>query len=230
MKTLMANLSKQVGNLERKISELNAAAMAALNNKNKVSALSALRSKKLAEKNLKHRLDTLAQLEDVYSKIEQAADQVEIVRVMEASTGVLRGLHAQVGGIEKVEDVVEELREEMSKVDEIGNILNEAGPVIDETEIDDELEALEDQQRREKEEEEAEATRKKLAELDSVEQAAKEAAARRVLPETKNPPPEAEESALLAESIGKLSNMSLEDTTVEASSRKDKEEQLLQAE
>lgn len=228
MKTLIANLSKQVANLERKISELNAAAIAALN-KNKVSALSALRSKKLAEKNLKHRLDTLAQLEEVYSKIEQAADQVEIVRVMEASTGVLRGLHAQVGGIEKVEDVVEELREEMSKVDEMGNILNEAGPVIDETEIDDELEALENQQRREKEVKEAEATRKKLAELDSVEQAAKEAAARRLPPETNNMnPPEAEESALLAESIGKLSNMSLEDTA-EASSRKDKE-QLLQAE
>ncbi|KAL1969755.1 hypothetical protein VTN77DRAFT_8308 [Rasamsonia byssochlamydoides] len=225
MKTLIANLSKQIANLEQKINELNAAALAAVNNKNRVSALSALRSKKLAEHNLKQRSDTLSQLEEVYAKIEQAADQVEIVRVMEASTGVLRSLHAQVGGVERVEDVVEELREEMSKVDEIGNIISEAGPVIDETEIDDELEAIEKQQLWEKEEKEAEETRKKLAELDSVEQAAREAA-RRKLSEAKKKNAEAEEEAELAESIGKLSQMSLEDNAEVASRQGSKEQPL----
>jgi charged multivesicular body protein 7 len=229
MKTLIANLSKQVASLEQKINELNAAAKMALNNKNRVSALSALRSKKLAEHNLKQRSDTLAQLEEVYTKIEQAADQIEIVRVMEASTGVLRSLHAQVGGVEKVEDVVEELREEMSKVDEVGNIISEAGPMIDETEIDDELEAMETQQLREKEEKEAEATRQRLAELDRTEQAAKEAA--RKLSEMKNTEAEAEteteESALLTESVDQLSRMSLEEN---ASRQQENKEEPLPAE
>ncbi|KAJ9291272.1 hypothetical protein DTO021C3_1072 [Paecilomyces variotii] len=204
IKTLISSLSKQVSNLEGKINELNNTAKVALNNKNRLSALSALRSKKLAEQNLKQRSDTLAQLEEIYTKIEQAADQVEIVRVMEASTGVLRGLHAQVGGVEKVEDVVEELREEMSKVDEVGNILNEAGPVIDEGEIDEELEALENQELQAKEEKEAEKTRNRLAELDSIQQTAEEAARKA----------EAEQGDIasdLAESIGKLSHMSIED-------------------
>ncbi|OOF98360.1 hypothetical protein ASPCADRAFT_44255 [Aspergillus carbonarius ITEM 5010] len=176
IKTLMSTMSKQVENLENKIVELNSTAKMALQNKNRVSALSAVRSKKLAEHNLKQRLDTLMQLEEVYSKIEQATDQVQFVKVMEASTGALRGLHSQIGGAARVEDVVEELRDEMSKVDEIGNIMNEAGPQIDETEIDDELEELENKERQEVEEKEAEETRKKLAELDNLEQRAKEAA------------------------------------------------------
>ena len=62
----------------------------------------------------------LAQLEGVYSKIEEAFDQVAIMRVMEVSTGVLRNLHAQFVGVEKVEDVLDGLRDEMGKVDEIG--------------------------------------------------------------------------------------------------------------
>ena len=96
--------------------------------------------------------------------------------------------------------MVDELREEMSKVDEVGNIMNEAGPEIDETELDDELEALEQKDQQAAEEKEAEETRKKLAELDNLEQTAKEAA-------------RAEQSvdSELQDSIGKLSRMSVED-------------------
>ncbi|PYH41571.1 putative vacuolar sorting protein SNF7 family protein [Aspergillus saccharolyticus JOP 1030-1] len=176
IKSLMATMTKQVESLEKKIDELNVTAKTALQSKNRVSALSAVRSKKLAEHNLKQRLDTLMQLEEVYSKIEQAADQVEFVRVMESSAGALRGLHAQIGGAARVEDVVEELRDEMTKVDEVGNILNEAAPHIDEMEIDEELEELENREREAREEKEAEEIRKKLAELDNLEQRAQEAA------------------------------------------------------
>ncbi|GLA44197.1 hypothetical protein AnigIFM63309_002633 [Aspergillus niger] len=200
IKTLMATMTKQVENLENKITELNSTAKMALQNKNRVLALSAVRSKKLAEHNLKQRLDTLMQLEEVYSKIEQATDQVQFVKVMEASTGALRGLHTQIGGAERVEDVVQELRDEMSKVDEVGNIMNEAGPQIDETEIDDELQELENKEREEMEEKEAEETRKKLAELDSLQQGAQEAARRA-----------AAERAVESELEDRLSRMSVEE-------------------
>ncbi|EYE96526.1 putative vacuolar sorting protein SNF7 family protein [Aspergillus ruber CBS 135680] len=176
IKTLMWTMIKQADALEVKIAELTATAKTALNNKNRISALSAVRSKKLAEHNLQRRFDTLAQLEEVYSRIEQATDQVEYIRVMEASTGVLRGLNTQVGDAAKIDEVVDELREEMSKVDEVGNIMSEAGPEIDETEIDDELEALEHKDQEAKDEEEAEETRKKLTELESLERTTKEAA------------------------------------------------------
>ena len=108
LKTLIGNLRTQVANLDDKINELGIAIQNAVNNKNRILALSTLRSKKLAERNLKQRSDTLIQLEDVYTKIEKAAEQVDIVQVMEASTGILRALRAQVGGVDKVADVLEE--------------------------------------------------------------------------------------------------------------------------
>lgn len=208
IKTLLSTLSKQVKNLENKVAELNASAKTALANKNRISALSAVKSKKMVEHNLQQRLNTLVQLEEVYAKIEQAAGQVEIVQVMEASTGVLRGLHAQIGGAERVEDVIEELREEMSKVDEVGSIMNEVGPVFDEGEIDEELEALEKGEREAKEEKEAEATRKKLAELESLKQASDEAA--------RQAQEEKDVESQLAQSIDKLTKLSVDDRPLPA--------------
>ncbi|ERF76461.1 hypothetical protein EPUS_06122 [Endocarpon pusillum Z07020] len=175
LKTLISTLTLQCENLSARISSLTITAFVAVKSSNRISALSALRSKKLAERNLKQRSDTLSQLEEVYTKIEQAADQVEIVRVMEASAGVLKGMNKQVGGVERVEDVIEELREEMGKVDEVGKVINEpmgAREQVDESEIDDELEAMEREEKekearrvKEKEEKEAEVTRSRLEEI-----------------------------------------------------------------
>lgn len=165
---LIADLSTQVAMLTTRISTLSESAQKAINNKNRTSALAALRSKKLSETTLTGRSETLAQLEEVYGKIEQAADQVAIIRVMEASTGVLRNLHAQVGGIDRVEDIIEGLRDEMGKVDEIGGAI-EAGPqgdsVIDESAVDEELESLERQYSIRDEEKGARQTQERLASI-----------------------------------------------------------------
>ena len=163
----------QIEILSTRISSLTDNAQKAINNKSRTSALAALRSKKLSEATLTQRLETLTQLEGVYSKIEQAADQVAIVRAMEASTGVLQNLHAQVGGIEKVEDVIEGLRNEMGKVDDIGSVI-EAGAqldsVVDESAVDEELESLERQANAREEEEGAYQTQKKLASIAAVQE------------------------------------------------------------
>ena len=161
----------QLTALTVRINDLGEKAQTAVKAKNRVAAMAALKSKKAAENTLNHRYETLEQVEGVYGKIEQAADQVALIRVMEASTGVLRNLHAQVGGVERVEDVVEGLRDEMGKVDEIGQVMVEAGRgenAVDEDAIDDELQAMELQDRTEKEAKEAEQTRTRLAELDEA--------------------------------------------------------------
>jgi charged multivesicular body protein 7 len=111
----------------------------------------------------------LAQLEQIYANIEQAADQVEVVRIMEASTIVLKGLHAEAGGTERVEDVVEELKEEMNKVDEVGKIIAEVGDpnlTVDDGEVDDELEAMERDEKEKKDEAAAQEVERQLAALD----------------------------------------------------------------
>lgn len=188
LRDLISSLNTQLPPLTVRIATLDANARAAVASKSATAARSALRSKKLAEATLARRTDTLAQLEGVFSKIEAAADQVEIVRVMEASAAVLRGLHKEVGGVEGVEGVVDALKEEMGRVDEVSGIINEVGQegaVIDEAEVDEEFEALEqvEREKREKTEkeerekkakEEAEKTSIRLAELEKFEKQEKE--------------------------------------------------------
>jgi charged multivesicular body protein 7 len=189
LKTLIKDLEIQTEALTRRVDELAITAKEAVTRKNRVAALAALRSKKLAESTLTKRHATLGQLEEVFAKIEQAADQVELVRVMEASTRVLSGLNKEVGGVERVDDVVDQLREQMGQVDEVGNVIAEAGQAgaVDETEVDDELEAMEreDREKREeierlareeKERQEAAETKRRLDALEEAERQAKEAA------------------------------------------------------
>lgn len=183
LKELTEYLEHQTAVLEKKIEELAITAKEAVARKNRVSALAALKSKKAAESSLQQRFATLGQLEGVAAKIEQASDNVQLVKVMGASSDVLKNLNAQVGGAEGVEEVVDHLREQMSQADEVSSILAEQGPVVDEGEIDDELEAMlqeekskeeavERAQKEAEEKKQAEDTARRLAELDALKPAA----------------------------------------------------------
>ncbi|CZR63293.1 related to protein SNF7 [Phialocephala subalpina] len=189
LKTLIKDLEIQTAVLSNRVDELGVTAKEAVARKNRVSALAALRSKKLAETTLTKRHATLGQLEEVFAKIEQAADQVELIKVMEGSTRVLTGLNQEVGGVERVDDVVDQLREQMGQVDEVGNVIAEVGQagIVDEGEVDDELEAMEREEkdkveakeraeREEREKQEAAETKKRLDALEEVEREAKKKA------------------------------------------------------
>lgn len=150
IKELSANLSRQIHLLETKIEELSLSAKSAISRKNRISALACLKSKKLAEASLSSRYATLTQLDQISSKIEQAADQVALVEVMESSSGVLEGLNRATGGVERVDNVMDKLQEQMGETDEVAAILAE-GASVDEGEIDEELEAMMEQERKKEE-------------------------------------------------------------------------------
>lgn len=186
LKSLIVDLNIQTNDLSQRVDLLAAKAREAVSCKNRASALSILRTKKLAESNLTKKAATLAQLEEVLAKIEQAADHVELVRVMEGSTRVLSALNSEVGGVDRVDAVVDQLREQMGLVDEVGNIIAEVGQsagVVDETEVDNELETmeLEDKQKREEQEREENADKerrdaaKTRSRLDALEEAERHA-------------------------------------------------------
>lgn len=178
MRSLVLTLEEQVDKLEVQIGELDDKARESLARKNTVSAKAHLRSKKLAESTLQQRISTLHQLQSVYGKIEQAADQVEVVRAMEKAGSVLKTLNERTGGIEKINEIVDDMREEMATTDEIRQAINDdASATIDEAEIDEELEALEKAEKlkhnpapvdEQKDADiEAERVRKRLAHLDA---------------------------------------------------------------
>ncbi|KAH7411272.1 Snf7-domain-containing protein [Cadophora sp. MPI-SDFR-AT-0126] len=220
LKTLIRDLEIQTEVLTKKVDELITTAKDAVSRKNRVSALGALRSKKLAETTLMKRHATLAQLEEVFSKIEQAADQVELVRVMEASTHVLTGLNKEVGGVERVDDIVDQLREQMSQVDEVGNVVAEVGQgvnAVDEDEVDDELEAMEREEWEKREEkerleqeqqdlQEAMETKRQLNALEEAERQTKDAAAKKQAEDVAK----AEKGASEEEIEGELKRLSLD--------------------
>ena len=168
LKELTEDLARQTEALSRRVDELNAAAQDAVRRKNRVSAVAALKSRRQAEANLERRHAALAQLEDVAAKLQQAADNVQMVRTMRASTAALRDLNAAVGGPDRVDDVLDALREQMGEVDDVGNVIAEAGAgaaVVDEVEVEDEFEALLAEERAK---DDAENTRRKLAELEKL--------------------------------------------------------------
>ncbi|KAK4895381.1 hypothetical protein LTR27_006445 [Elasticomyces elasticus] len=180
LRTLITTLEPEIEQLTQRISELDAKARQAVTQKQLITARTTLRQKKLAETKLQQRTATLMQTEEVYAKIEQAADQVEMVRVMEASSQTLKSLNQKTGGVERVQDVMEGLRDEMANTEEIQSAINEVSVgAVDEGEVEDELEAMERAERevverRERvareamEKEEAERTRVRLAELEQV--------------------------------------------------------------
>jgi len=172
LRTLHSTLTHQTSLLENRIAELHASAKLALAKQNRISALAALKSKKLAEDTLSKRYSSLNQVESLIAQIENAADNVALVRVMESSAAALDSLTSKLGGVEKVRGVVDVFKEKMSDVDEIAAILAEAaapgGVVVDEGELDEELEELAKEEEEKAAEQQAEEVAKRLEQVGNV--------------------------------------------------------------
>ncbi|MCJ1288386.1 hypothetical protein MMC26_007742 [Xylographa opegraphella] len=171
LKSLMVDLNIQLETLESKVTEFDRKVRSAVANKNRVVAEAVLRLKKLYETVLVRRTKTLAQLEDICTQIEGAADQIEVMKVMKASSSVLRGLNAEIGGVENVEEVLSVLRNEVEQVSEVGTIIHDAAQassMVDEATIDAELEALEKRDQAKDDEKAIFETKKKLELLNSM--------------------------------------------------------------
>jgi charged multivesicular body protein 7 len=179
LRDTLASINAQIPPLMEKITLADAAAREAVSTKQIVRAKAALRSKKLAETTLAQRSDVALQLESVYTKLQEAADQVEIVEAMRAGATALKSLNEKVGGAEGVQGVVDAVNEQMGVAEEISGIINEGGQGLDEGEIDEELEELERVEREKQERIEAERTAKRLEELEEVERKRREKEAER---------------------------------------------------
>ncbi|ORY16694.1 Snf7-domain-containing protein [Clohesyomyces aquaticus] len=178
LRDTLKRVKAHIESLTEEVAKNDVAAREAVKSKQMIRAKASLRSKKTAESALLKRMDIVHQLEGIFIQLQQAADHVEIVEAMRSSAIALKGLNKKVGGAEGVADVVETLQEEMVTADEISTIINEPGQAVDETEVDEEFEALEKAEQEKKEQEEAAKTAASLAEL---EQAEKESAERKRL-------------------------------------------------
>ena len=145
LKAIMAELETQIESLSVRATVASQKAKEAVTDKNRAIAVSALKSKKFLEQTITQRDEMLSKLQYTYNKLEQATDQVAMIRVVVASTDVLRNLHKESGGIRKVEEVIDNLRDEAQKVDEVSSAMQAAGQeavAADDSLIEEELESL----------------------------------------------------------------------------------------
>ncbi|GAB7350880.1 hypothetical protein MBLNU459_g1398t1 [Dothideomycetes sp. NU459] len=105
-------------------------------------ALLALRKKKYQESLLAQTDQQLAQLESLTSDVEFALVQKDVVYGLQQGTKVLREIHKEMGGLERVEMIMGENEEARAYQNEINEMLGTRMSNQEEDEVEDELEAM----------------------------------------------------------------------------------------
>ena len=109
----------------------------------KAKALLALRRKKFQETLLAKTDAQLETLEQLTSNVEFSLVQKDVVYGLQQGTHVLKQIHAEMGGIEKVEKLMGETEDARAYQKEISEMLAGRMSNQDEDEVEDELEAME---------------------------------------------------------------------------------------
>lgn len=121
-----------------------------LRNGDKPRALLALRKKKYQESLLQKTDAQLAQLETLTSDVEFALVQKDVLYGLQQGTSVLKQIHKEMGGIERVEMILGESEEAQAYQREVTEMLSGQMSNQDEDEVEDELAALEAEEARKK--------------------------------------------------------------------------------
>ena len=109
----------------------------------KSKALLALRRKKYQETLLSKTDQQLEQLQQLTMDVEFATVQTDVLYGLQQGTAVLKQIHAEMGGIEHIEKLLEENAEARAYEKEISDMLGGQISNADEDDVEDELEAME---------------------------------------------------------------------------------------
>jgi charged multivesicular body protein 7 len=143
LKTVQSSLSEQIDLLTTQSETYTQKARDATKRNNRIVALSALKSRKLTESALQKRVDALARIEEVLGGVEQAASDVEIIKCLEGGASALERLNKEIGGIDRVEKVMDRVREGVEQSEDFGRVIAEMGQGrIDDVEVQDEFDEM----------------------------------------------------------------------------------------
>ncbi|CCH40650.1 Charged multivesicular body protein [Wickerhamomyces ciferrii] len=143
LKSTLKNLNLKSDELQGKIDSISIKLRESLQKKNsKDLSLNLLRSKKLAEKSLGTQLSLINQLDSVIYKIDESSSNVQLLKALENGTGILKNLNSQIGGVERLEKIMDDLEEEKYQSDKISSELYRLNPQVNEDDIEEEFEAL----------------------------------------------------------------------------------------
>ena len=172
---MQTSLDEQILLLTAQIATFTQKARDATTKQNRILALSALKSRKLSESALQKRSDALARIEEVLNGVAQAASDAEVIKSLEGGASALERLNKDIGGIERVEKVMDRVREGIEESDDVGRVIAEMGSArVDEDEVQEEFDAMLKAEEEKQRKRQAEMERRKL-ELEREERARKEA-------------------------------------------------------
>ena len=139
-------LRKKIAHLQQQIQDQEAIARQyATSNKNR--AIAALKKKKTLENNVRTAEGTLENIESQKEILENASSNVAVLKTISETAKIVKQQHDNLD-INKVEDIVDEMREQKEISEEIANVLSQTtNPrAHDDKELLDELEALQQQE------------------------------------------------------------------------------------
>lgn len=143
IKSTLKSLNSKTEELQQKLDNVSLRLKESLRNKNnKDLSLNLLRSKKLAEKSLSTQLSLTNQLESVMYKIDESSSNVQLLKALENGTVILKSLNSQIGGVERVEKIMDDLEEETYQNDKIAAEFNRLDTQVDDSEIEAEFEEM----------------------------------------------------------------------------------------
>ena len=143
LKTVHLSLTEQITLLTTQYETFTQKAREATTKHNRIIALSALKSRKLSESALQKRSDALAKIEEVLNGVEQAASDAEIIKTLEGGASALERLNKDIGGIERVERIMERVREGLEESEDVGRVIAEMGSSrVDEDEVQEEFDEM----------------------------------------------------------------------------------------
>lgn len=116
---------------------------------NKNRALAALRKKKALEGNLKNYEATLDNIENQKDMLENASSNAAVLKTMSETAKIVKKQHDNLD-INKVEDIVDEMREQREISEEIGNILAQTTTKTDDEDLLKELNNMQQEELDEK--------------------------------------------------------------------------------
>lgn len=117
---------KREAHLQKKIDALTAEAKAKLVKKDKKGALFAMKRKKMYEGEIEKIENVKMTLETQVMNLESAAQNAETFKAMKSGTDAMKQVRQDVG-IDNVDDMMDDIKEEMDMANEIGNAI--ASPV-----------------------------------------------------------------------------------------------------
>jgi charged multivesicular body protein 7 len=143
LKTVQLSLTGQIDLLTSQCEKFTEKAREATSKQNRIVALSALKSRKLTELALQKRSDAFARIEEVLNGVGQAASDKEIIKTLEGGAKALERLNKDIGGIERVERIMERIREGIEESDDVGRAIAEMGSAkVDESEVQEEFDIM----------------------------------------------------------------------------------------